>query len=165
MATYYDALNRVFRLFKERRLPASAQLVMLWILQENNRVGNKGQVELSDRELIAVTGYSKETISDSKQRLKSLGLIDWVTTRGKRTIYKLPQFESAHKVGHLAGNKVGQLVGQCSRFSITQTGVDVEEKKTKDAGACEAAAESECEWLYVKVAQKAKGAGNNGQAV
>ena len=156
MATYYDALNRVHRLFRERQLPAAPQLVMLHILHEHNRVGNVGQVELSDRELISITGYSKSTITDSKRRLKSLGLIDWKTTRRERTIYNFPFLESRQLQGQSAGHKVGQTQGQASRFSVPSNSSKVEDKKTQDAPAREQEAESSCDWLYVKFANLGK---------
>ena len=161
MATYYDALNRVFRLFKERRTPAAPQLVMCWILQEHNRLGNPGQVELSDRELISVTGYSKDTITDSKRILKSLGLIDFHSKRGKPTIYKLPLFGKGQSQGQSQGQSVGQSVGQSSRFSIPSKAVKSKDEKTKDAPVREEDGESDNSWLYVKVAQKQKGADND----
>lgn len=153
MATYYDALNRAFRLFRVRQTPAAAQLIMCWILQEHNRFGNTGQVELSDRELVSLTGLSKQAITDSKRILKSLGLIDFHSKRGKPTIYHLPQFEKGHEVGQSAGQAVGHPAGHPSRFSVPSIKVKSKDQKTQDARAHESEAESNSDWLYVKVAQ------------
>ncbi len=112
MATYYDGLNDFYKFNESRPLQSSAQLVYLHLLHENNRLGNSGTFQLSDRELEIRTSLSKNTITEAKRTLKNRGLIDFKTYRNnpnKGTTYTLLFFA---EVGQLVGQEVGQTLGQ-----------------------------------------------------
>ena len=58
--SYYDRLKFAFEKFAEQKLPASAQLVYLHILHEENCHGRTGQVRIADTSIVERTGLSKE---------------------------------------------------------------------------------------------------------
>ena len=98
--TYYDGLNVTFEALKSSTATPSARLVMLYLLQLNNRNGNSGSVEVSDEELHCLTGLSKSSVTDAKQRLKNMGLIDYATDRRKPrrvTHYEILCFTAGQK--------------------------------------------------------------------
>ena len=55
MTTYYDALNSFFKSLGSERLASSAQLIYVHLLHLNNRSGNRGVVQVTDRELNELT--------------------------------------------------------------------------------------------------------------
>ena len=118
MANYFDGLNDFYKLNEQERLVSSAQLVYLHLLHINNRSGNGGYVQVSDRELETMTSLAKQSITRAKQTLKNRGLVDFKTERGKPTTFTLKFFVVEHQVGHPVGHLVGQNVGQSSRLSI-----------------------------------------------
>ena len=146
MATYYDGLNYIYKWFEDESCSASAQLTVLHLLHENNRHGNTGTVQISDRELGHRTSLSKQTITEAKRTLKNRGLIDFKTDRSKPrqpTTYTLTFFnELGQNVGQSVGQKVdqrvGQNAGQNALVSYTLTAGGREDKRRKnqdDAGA------------------------------
>lgn len=146
MATYYDALNDFHKLNEQEPLASSAQLLYLHLLHTNNRHGNSGHVQVSDRELGHRTRLSKQTITEAKRILKSAGLIDFTAEKGNPragTSYALTFF--SEKVGQLVGQSVGQnlgqtlgqKVGQSSRYKSIFTNESLDKdlrqkKETKD---------------------------------
>lgn len=147
MATYYDGLNYIYRLFADSPPPSSAQLVILHLLHENNRCKNTGTVQISDRELGLRTRLSKQTITDAKRTLKNLGLIDFKTDKDKPnkvTIYTLKFFfglgqKVGQTLGQELGQELGQKVGQPADVPITHVRGDLrlktEENTYANAGA------------------------------
>ena len=123
MATYYDGLNDFYKLNELNPLQSSAQLVYLHLLHLNNRLGNSGTVQVSDRELGLRTSLSKQTITEAKRTLKNRGLIDFKTDRDKPhkgTTYTLTFFATVGQtVGQRLGQTVGQTVGQPALVSYT----------------------------------------------
>ena len=94
--SYYDRLKFAFEKFAEQKLPASAQLVYLHILHEENCHGRTGQVRIADTSIVERTGLSKSTVTETKRRLKNLGLLDFRTEKkGSHvgTQYLLPNLE------------------------------------------------------------------------
>ena len=109
MDSYYDSLNDFFELNEREHLASSAQLVYLHLLHLNDRSGNGGVVQVSDRQLETMTGLAKQSVTRAKQILKNRGLIDFKTQKGKPTDITLPLV--GHPVGHLVGHLVGHPVG------------------------------------------------------
>ena len=115
MATYYDGLNDFYKLNEQEPLASSAQLVYLHLLQLNNRHGNSGSVQISDRELGRLTSLNKNTITQAKRTLKNLKLIDFSSDRAKPhrgTCYSLTYFDIGQTLGQTLGQSVGQSIGQ-----------------------------------------------------
>ena len=81
MTTYYDALNDFYKLNEQEPLAPAAQLVYLHLLHRNNRLGNRGLVQVSDRALETMTGLAKQSVTRAKQSLKNRGLIDFKTDK------------------------------------------------------------------------------------
>lgn len=136
MATYYDGLKDFFKFNEQAPLKSSAQLVYLHLLQLNNRSGNSGRVQVSDRELEHLTSLNKNTVTDAKRTLKNLGLIDFKSNSSKPrqgTTYTLPVFILGQSVGQSIGQSIiqtmGQSVGQPSEIPIIRAHEDL---KTKD---------------------------------
>ena len=131
MGTYYDGLNAFHKLNEQRPLTASAQLVYLHLLHENNRRGNIGTVQISDRELGLRTSLSKQTITEAKRTLKNRGLIDFHTERDKSrraTTYTLIFFVTGQGAGQKVGQTLGQRVGQPSLVPYTVHAKDLRPK-------------------------------------
>ena len=125
MTTYYDALNDFYKLNEQEPLAPSAQLLYLHLLHRNNRLGNRGHVQVSDRMLELTTRISKQSITDAKRNLKSHGLIDFKTEKSNPragTHYTLKCFT--------AGQNPGQNPGQS--LSINPKVTLHEDLKTKD---------------------------------
>ena len=100
--TYYDRLNVVYRRFEREPPPASAQLVMLYLLHINNCAGNKGQFHCTDVRLSNLTRLSKDTITQAKRYLKNKGYLDFKSDKKnprKGTLYILPEnvIQDAHQ--------------------------------------------------------------------
>lgn len=140
MATYYDGLNAFHELNEKNPLTSTAQLVYLHLLHLNNRLGNVGTIQVSDRELEQRTRLSKQSITNAKRTLKGMGLIDFKSDRqspGRITTYALKFF--SEKVGQTAEQAVGQTVGRDSRLSPRFDSAKKEEreenKKTASATA------------------------------
>lgn len=132
MATYYDGLKDFFKFNEQDPLKSSAQLVYLHLLQLNNRSGNSGRVQVSDRELEHLTSLNKNTVTDAKRTLKNLGLIDFKSEKSKPrqgTTYTLPVFILGQTLGQTLGQSVGQSMGQPSEIPIIRAHEDL---KTKD---------------------------------
>ena len=124
MATYYDALNDFYKSNEQERLVSSAQLVYLHLLQLNNRFGNSGRIQVSDRTLEYLTSLNKNTITDAKRTLKNLGLIDFKTEKQKPrqgTTYTLPRFILGQKLGQKPIQTLGQSVGQTLGQTLSNT--------------------------------------------
>ena len=140
MATYYDGLKDFFEKNDFSPLASSAQLVYLHLLQLNNRHGNSGFVQISDRELERLTSLNKNTITKAKRTLKNCKWIDFYTEPDKPhrgTSYTLTFFRLGQSVGQTIGQSiiqtmgqsVGQSVGQPSEIPIIRAHEDL---KTKD---------------------------------
>ena len=129
MVTYYDRLNAVFKFFEKEPLTPAAQLLVLHLLQLNNRLGNTGSVQVSDNQLRSATGLSKQSITDAKRRLKNVGLIDFHSSRGSTTIYTLI---IGNQQGHPTGQKVGQKVGHSPRSNSSSS---LSQKKKEEGEA------------------------------
>ena len=88
--TYYDKLDAFFNGLKDSPMNAAAQLIYLHLL---HRIDQKRcEIEVTDRELMELTGLPKQVVTDAKRRLKSKGLIDFKTDRANPragTIYRL----------------------------------------------------------------------------
>ena len=82
-------------------LPHSAQVIYLQILYMNERYGQNGTFNLSDKQLMERTRFSKQTITDAKRQLKNSGFID----------YRKTAQGSAYEVGKAVGQEVGHMVG------------------------------------------------------
>ena len=120
MKTYYDGLNDFHKLNEQERLASSAQLVYLHLLHLNNRSGNRGYVQVSDRELETMTSLAKQSVTRAKQTIKNRGLVSFNTEHGKSTTFTLNFFTQS------------ALVGQSSR-SNTQSSITTQDKtKTKE---------------------------------
>ena len=70
----------------EKRLTTAARLIYYTLLNEWNRSYWAETFSVTDSELMALTQLSKPSVIDAKQRLKSLGYIDFY---GKPTTYEL----------------------------------------------------------------------------
>jgi len=116
MDSYCDSSNDFFELNEREHLVSSAQLVYLHLLHLNDRSGNGGVVQVSDRQLETMTGLAKQSVTRAKQILKNRGLIDFKTQKGKPTDITLPLV-----VGHLVGHSVGHLVGHSVGHSEATT--------------------------------------------
>lgn len=136
MATYYDALNDFYKLNEQERFVSSAQLIYLHLLHINNRSGNRGYVQVSDRELETMTGFAKQSITRVKQILKNRGLIEFKTDkRNPRagTQYTLNFFIQGQSVGQSVGQNIGQSLGQSvGQSSRINTQPIISKEKTKD---------------------------------
>lgn len=134
MATYYDGLNDFHKLIELKRPPSSAQLLGLHLLHLNNRNGNSGSVQISDRELIFRTNLSKQTVTEAKRYLKNIGWLDFSTDKHKGTTYTLTFFseEVGHQLGHKVGHQLGHKAGHSSLVSYT---LKPEEEKDRDDDA------------------------------
>lgn len=135
MASYYDSLNDFFDLNEREHFASSAQLVYLHLLHLNNRSGNGGSVQVSDRQLETMTSLAKQSITRAKQILKNRGLIDFKTQKGKPTTITLPLTVGhpvGQSVGHLVGHLVGHPVGQ-SETKASSLVRETRETREKDA--------------------------------
>ena len=124
MATYYDGLKDFFEKNDFSPLASSAQLVYLHLLQLNNRHGNRGFVQISDRELERLTNLNKNTITKAKRTLKNCKLIDFHTEPDKPhrgTTYFLTFFRMGQSVGQTMGQSTGQSIIQSMGQSVGQT--------------------------------------------
>lgn len=140
MATYYDGLKDFFEKNDFAPLASSAQLVYLHLLQLNNRHGNSGIVQISDRELERLTSLNKNTITKAKRTLKNCKWIDFYTEPDKPhrgTSYTLTFFTLGQSVGQTMGQSIIQTMGQSVGQSVGQpTEIPIkrahEDLKTKD---------------------------------
>ena len=98
MTTYYDALNDFYKLNEQEPLAPSAQLLYLHLLHRNNRLGNRGYVQVSDRMLELTTRISKQSVTRAKQSLKNRGLVDFKSEHGKPTTFTLNFFTVGHSL-------------------------------------------------------------------
>lgn len=128
MTTYYDGLNDFHKLIETKRPSASAQLLGFHLLHLNNRNGNSGSFQVSDRELENRTRLSKQSITDAKRYLKNVGWLEFKTDRHKVTTYSLLSF----KVGQAIGQVIGQQAGHSSRLSPRLKSAE-EEQRQRDA--------------------------------
>ena len=145
--TGYDYLNGFFKFIEEKNVRPAAQLLGLHLLHLNNRAGNEGSFYCSDNELKRLTNLSKSAITDAKQALKALNLLDFVTDKNaprSGTLYTLnAEFFSLYlaqkrqkvgqKVEQRVGQKVGQKVGQTSRSStMSSNNLSIKEIKKEE---------------------------------
>lgn len=114
MTTYYDALNSFFNSLGAERTASSAQLVYLHLLQLNNRSGNGGSVQVTDRELSRLTQLTRPTITRAKQILKNRGLIDF------KSDAKNPRAGTCYEL-KIFTRRVSQSVSQSLSQSLSQT--------------------------------------------
>lgn len=89
MNTLFEQLKHCFNVSKARNLTPAARLTMLAILHCWNNSRRPGKFQVTDAELIALTGLAKQTVTESKRTLKNIGLIDF-TARKSGTVYTLP---------------------------------------------------------------------------
>ena len=111
--TGYDYSNGFFRIIEEKNVRPAAQLVGLHLLHLNNRAGNEGSFYCSDNELKRLTNLSKKAVTDAKQALKALNILDFYTDKTaprNGTLYTLNT--------KLFTLYLGQKVGQTSRNNI-----------------------------------------------
>lgn len=124
MATYYDGLKDFFEKNDFSPLASSAQLVYLHLLQLNNRHGNCGFVQISDRELERLTNLNKNTITKAKRTLKNCKWIDFHTEPDKPhrgTTYFLTFFRVGQSIGQTVGQSIIQSVGQSVGQTLSNT--------------------------------------------
>ena len=125
MTTYYDALNNFFKSLGSERLASSAQLIYVHLLHLNNRSGNRGVVQVTDRELNELTQLSRPTVTKAKQILKNRGLIDFKTDNRNPhagTVYNLQIFSQS----------VSQSVSQSGDVPNIRVREDLKDFKTED---------------------------------
>lgn len=151
MATYYDGLKDFFEKNDFAPLASSAQLVYLHLLQLNNRHGNSGFVQISDRELERLTSLNKNTITKAKRTLKNCKWIDFYTEPDKPhrgTTYTLTFFRLGQTMGQsiiqTMGQSVGQSVGQPSEIPIIRAREDLKTKDLKNISTATVASASAC---------------------
>lgn len=142
MPSYYDALNDAYKLFELNPPASSTQLVYLHLLHLNNRLGNGGQVQISDRELSFRTKLSQDSITKAKRTLKNLGLIDFSSKHGKSkqvTVYTVTFFsEKAVQIAvQRVGQKAVQIAGQSGLVPYTQVREEKDRDSRADAHVCE----------------------------
>ncbi len=119
MATYYDGLNDFHKLNEQEPLPVSAQLTYLHLLHINNRLGNSGQVTVSDRELGYRTKLSRQSITNAKRELKNRKLIDFSSN---------PKNPRSGTTYSLLFFTLGQTVGQSFSVPNIRARVDIRHK-------------------------------------
>lgn len=151
MATYYDGLKDFFEKNDFSPLASSAQLVYLHLLQLNNRHGNSGFVQISDRELERLTSLNKNTITKAKRTLKNCKWIDFYTEPDKPhrgTTYTLTFFRLGQTLGQPIGQSIiqtiGQSVGQPTEIPIKHACEDLKTKDLKNISTATVASAGAC---------------------
>lgn len=136
MATYYDGLNDFHKFNENEHLASSAQLLYLHLLHINNRLGNSGHVQVSDRELATRTSLNVKSVTKAKRILKNCGLINFFTDPEKPhrgTYYDLKFFCTVGQtMGQTMGQTVGQTVGQTPDVANIRVRDKTEDIKTTD---------------------------------
>ena len=143
MTTYYDALNSFFNSLGAERTASSAQLVYLHLLQLNNRSGNGGSVQVTDRELSELTQLTRPTITRAKQILKNRGLIDFKSdAKNPRvgTRYELKIF--TRRVSQSLSQSLSQSVSQSDGVPIIRVREDLKTLDTSDMRSARARTDS-----------------------
>ena len=133
--TGYDYLNGFFKFIEEKNVRPAAQLLGLHLLHLNNKAGNEGSFYCSDNELRRLSKLSKKAVTDAKQALKALNILDFYTDKNaprNGTLYTL----NAELFSLYLGQKVGQRVGQTSRNNIISLNniINKKEEKKKEEG-------------------------------
>lgn len=88
--TYYDYINSFFELLKVNPPSSNAQLLYHTLLMEyNNARWQSVELHRTNSYIGGLCGLGEKALTNAKNELKQLGLIDFTSPKKKPTIYKL----------------------------------------------------------------------------